>query len=985
MANSRPVETTPIVQAILKGDLTALAASITSENINAVIDAKNNTALTLAAAENQSYIVDYLMGHAAINLKSVNQGTKALAAALDICDEKSPLKRQAILHLLANKIFHLSTSIEYIYILDPALEMKVGKINNVQFNALFEALVHFQSLRHPSNKTITEYYLERMNVIHAISSEFINLNCNKAADQWLNLQTRELNDLLITQDNFLEVCTLETLTALTPVMKLLIKIYQEQDSDVLGNNGFKITCAAAYLCAFKLGTLSLYNKAIKSAANAAFLHDALAMVEHQHERLAEEYVFSIPEMDKTFLQAYTKTHTKNYHKQIISEEKRLSNQLDYLVLLQPALERKSPEAKLEMTNQKDLMPKLLSATIMNNLVARKEYELEQAGLKNFYGIGARSDYQAAIHCFERAALIHENNSVNKAFNAYLLSIMVHYQVMITSHHANENTRSAQRALKNFRWLLPLYVAYFSLPYHVEVFELFFDFIKNSKDKTDRLSFINLLQKFIIKLASQPLAFKDELINHIFKKLFESKLLDDNAIFNKIISTLRECIKSYGTPANLFYKKFDLLDKYYSADKLNKAQREYAVMKARVDTCMETVDFQKNTYELNLSILSKALINVKLLPVMAIAAKEEFDSKKYSRVYLLWGETHREEPEKYNGFKQAVELGNAYALHALLRMPPRREYQISILHGLQNAIHREDSHSIEAVYHYLLNRNEFTDPLRQVAALAFMAIVRNGDENGMLTAASQNYIPALTILAEKQKYQKHMRRALYLSALLLVEFILNKKHVEQAYRFEEDKTLSIMNACMIYLCDNANTEYHQYLKLAAWYINLISAAQIFTTLDTSNVKLDVNGLLLYCAEEDGYYRHVRTGMQQSYATSTEEDNIPLININRNDQRFHQFYSVMQRQKDSQQIIHLHRPDIVYPEEVVSDPGSVIEMEIPYANPVNIKRSAFFANQIASVKTVAASFPTLYRIENPANNAIEDAEVKQENSLRKKPAP
>jgi hypothetical protein len=750
MANSRDVEAGPIVQAILKGDLKSLAPLLTPENINASIDPNNNTALIIAAANNQAHVVEYLMGQAAIDLKLWNQGTRAVAAACDAYDKKSPKKMQAIMRILTNKVFYHSTSLNIIPIDNPVLEKYVGKINNTKFTELFEALVYFQALGYQAGRVDIRFYLQRLDVIHAISVLFAHLNCFAASKQWFNLKARELNDLLIRNTDYLETVSENDLVMLIPVIKLLITIYKEQYADILENNSFGIHSATAYLCAYKLGILSLTKK--NSSGDKKFFHDAIEIVENQHER-QDEYIFTPEEGDMSFLRAYTRTHSKKFRDENISEEKRLSKQLDYLILLQPALKLGSPAAQIQINSQKELMPKLLSSIITDEL--HSDYNLEITGLKYFYGIEAKTDYQEAAKCFESAALTYETNSVNKAFNAYLLSIMVQYQAMITAHLPNSNKSAARRALKNFRYMLQFYVAYFSLPYHVEVFELLFGFIKNVKDKTHKSAFVNLLRKYIIKLAGEPVEFKEDLVNHIFKKLFESKLLDDNAIFNKMIDTLKECIKVNGI-ANLFYKKFDLLNNYPVADYQTRAKREYALMRARVDSCMEAVDFKHKTNEFNISILSKALQNVKLLPALALAAQEEFNMKRYSRVYLLWGEINPEEPEKYDGFKQAIELKNEYALHALLRLPPRREYQVTILHGLQNAIHREDSHSIEAVYNYVSTFNQYNNPLKKMAALAFKAIAKSNDDSNMIIAASKNYIPALIKLAAKTSLQLRRR-------------------------------------------------------------------------------------------------------------------------------------------------------------------------------------------------------------------------------------
>jgi hypothetical protein len=949
MPSSRP-EVTSIVQAIMKDDFRTLATLITSANINSVIDAYQNTPLIVAAKENKANSVDYLMNHVALDLKTLKQGTKAVAAALDSCDGKNPLNRQAIMRILASRVLHDSNGVNEIYILNPVLDLKVEKINQPAFTELFACLMDFQAMTYYSQQQFHQYR-RMINVTHAIGTAFDKLNCHTAARQWFNLQAREMNKLLLAQDDFLETLSVDQLITFAPVMKLVVKIYQDQCLDVLNNNGFKIDCGIAYLCAFKLGTLTVINNVKGLSGTDDLLHDALDMVEQPDDK--EEYVFTIPAMDKTFLQAYTRTHSRHYHQETISSEKRLSKKLDYLVLLQPALDRKSPEAKHEMTEQKDLMPKLLSEVIINNSISRKEYELEQAGLKYFYGIGCKSDYTAAARYFERAALTHHANSVNKAFNAYLLSIMVHYQAMITSLTAAAHKSSVQRALKNVRFMLPFYVAYFAMPYHVEVFELLFDFINHSKDNTDRLAFINLLQKYIIKLAGQPFEFKEDLTNHIFKKLTESKLLDDNDNFNKIISTLRECIRIGGF-SNIFYKKFDLLDQYPVVDKLTKAKRVYSVMKARVDVCMEAVDLRNNDYEINISILDKALANVKLLPALAVNANEEFNLKRYARVYLLWGEANLAEPEKYDGFKQAIELGNEFALHALLRMPPRRDYQISILRGLQNAIHREDHLSIEAVHQYVLNREEFTGPLRELSVLAYQADVHKGGEDGMIKAASKGYIPALLKLTAKQKSLGHMRRTLYLSTLLLAELILNKNSIEKSYHFSEDKLLSIMNSCMLYLCEKANTGYHEYFCLAAWYIDFISAAQTFITQDNSNMKLDVNSLLMYCAKKYDFYSDVRIAMVQCYTINDEEKNVPAMIKPQHEPRFSEFYSVLQKLIDIQKITILHVPPINYPQEFVSDSHAEIEMVAPSLKPVNINRSALFANRIAAIKPLVAAF-------------------------------
>ncbi len=946
MASSRP-EVPTLLRTILEGDLRALANLITPANINSAIGEDDHTPLTLAAEKNKDNLVEYLMNHAALDLTQQAQGKKAVIAALNSCDRAAPLNRQAIMRILANKVFHEKASLYKVSILDPRLEKAVERINRPAFSNLFNYLRDFQS---HTNYRFSGHHPEIV-LTKAISTEFARLDCLPAARQWSNLQARELNDLLINKTNYLETLPANELIYYAPVMKLVVKLYQDQSLDVLNNNGFKIACAIAYLCAFKLGTLALINKVKDLSGCEEFFHDAWAMADEPDDK--EEFVFDISPMDKAFLQAYTSTHNRRYHYQHIHAEKRLSKKLDYLVLLKPALELGSPEAKLEIKEQKELMAILLSEVIVHSAITRKEYDFEQAGLKYFYGIDCRSDVTEAALYFEKAAATHlENNRPNEALNAYLMSLIAHYQTLRTAPAIAMKKNALQCALNNFRRMLPLYSGNFAMPYHVEIFELLFDYIGWTKGVTEAILFTNLLHQYMVKIAADNVIYKDDLINHIFKKMAKSNLLTSSIDFDKTIATLKKCISSGGF-TNIFYKKFDLLDQHPVIDKLSQAKRNYSVMKARVDVCMKSVDANLHDYEINISILSKALTNVKLLPALAVAAQANFDHKSAEKVYLLWGKLNTSEPEKYNGYKQAIELGNEFALDALLRMPPRRDYQISILRGLQTAILREDYSRIVAVHGYVSNREEFSNPLLEVATLAFEAGLSKDVYDNTLIAASKSYIPALLKLAAMHKELGHVRRSLYLAALLLGELILNKNHIEQAYNFGEDRLLNIINSCMLYLCQQANAAYHHYFCLAAWYIDFISAAQAYVGQDNSASKINVNHLLLYCSGKFGYYGDVRSAMVQAYSTADKDQAVQILRKPQHDPRFAKFYHVMQRLKDIQKITVLHAPAISYPEESVNEPHVEIEMVEPALKPANINRSRLFAHRIADIKPVVAS--------------------------------
>jgi hypothetical protein len=560
MANPRDFnEMKPVVDAVRAGDLALTASLVTLQNINTSLNREKDTLLILAAALNQTAIVAFLLSNPHLQHDAHRQGIRALNVAIDYFNPKTPASLNTILRILSDEIFYYDNSFEYIDITHPNLAQKMKKIKNNTVMELFILLRQYQAFYFLRNTNYSiKSQMNRMQLTYILAQNFKDLGYPKQEVNWMRIKSSQFIKILKYNLESLAIGLEIDKELLMASMKDLLAAYYAQDDE---NNFLKITADEAYQCAMTWGLLFFNREELEWAHEfECYLHDAFEIATAANLPLDAD--------EKKFLIAYRASHNKNDLNKQVSNEKRLSKKMDYLLLLENGLELNSEPAGVVMSSQTDFPLKLLSQIISNKVNQQHDYagllmadNNEIEGIKYLYGIDRKSDVEKAFSIFASSARYYSKHDGLKALNAHLLSIIAQFQMLVATHDKTEKNNIKRNLVKTYQTMLRFYHGVIPLSYHVEIFASLFDLIKITQDKKAKLIYINFINMYLNKLVKLNPKFRDDLITYVFEAMQQAQLLEQDLYYEAIIRLIEDCMANCDDKSSrkLFFNKLDITD------------------------------------------------------------------------------------------------------------------------------------------------------------------------------------------------------------------------------------------------------------------------------------------------------------------------------------------------------------------------------------------------------------------------------------------
>jgi hypothetical protein len=811
LSGDRTIE---LFSAIMSDDLETTRGMISAATINAA-DGLGVTPLLLAVRSEAVKVTEFLLAHPHINL--VNQGTGVFEEALryyfmsvqvfsDACE------LNCILTLLT---FHQSIDFS-----QPAIK----KLLENNAGPLSELIQLIASLRDKCfNNNYFEYVLKQIKSKHQIAELFITFDRPESVKYWLYQAAIQV---------------LSTVRTTGPEPTLVIPGAEEK---------------AEFLAA--LGAVVLFYQedipGLIITRNQA--HDACMLLCGIYLRtnvnLISEYLFIAKQINgnvpvntisQKFIDAYTSHYPEDYQAKTITAENKFSHKAAFMFNLKEAMAVESVHARAYLeniiTNKKDMLSIIAEAVLQDSFGHNPDATVIKA-LKLLYGQDQDINFGQSAQLFEILAA----SAINTTSKFY-------YNFMRLIAYANiirENPRAdtIEQALAIFQVMLVYYSDDYELEYHLEIFATLIELLKKHSSAENDIAIFKMMMEYALALLRMnnhqgPAKLSEvnmkKLFNVIFDSVQKSNLLNDIQNWPILISYTNEFLRTSAHCSemiNYFVQGYDGL-------RISSALTEIA----NISLLRHLVSmYRLYMFDLDRDSTQLAIFNLQKL-ISSYNEDSQYLIHLITEFHLRAAELIIEQetaPLPVRAVEHAVQ-----ALH----------FAVYPEHGL--AISR-----IAALLNPHLNSNQ-DETLMKLISRAQQALTPASDES-LANLIADNYFPALIKLTYKHIQEKNARRALYLSARLSVELLINKDQLIKLYPGLTEDTLATLKKD-IYHYYNSFAADSKYTGLVEWYHQFI---KLMTKLSVNNKSsaqdLDIDAIMYGNSRYVSAIRDsVKYGMTQS---------------------------------------------------------------------------------------------------------------------------
>jgi hypothetical protein len=412
-----------------------------------------------------------------------------------------------------------------------------------------------------------------------------------------------------------------------------------------------------------------------------------------------------------------------------------------------------------------------------------------------------------------------------------------------------------------------YSAEYAMIYHVEVFILLIDFLKNCDSYANKYSVLKEIlfyySSFVrfndLKLTLEQ---QDEIAGAVFSAIKESQLLQRTVNWKIVIDTLAENLRSTKTNAmrRLMLQQFGELDEMAKcSDWIN---LRFALKKSLVEACYQAIN------HLSKDLIHLAAQQLDDLQYLAKIGHYKFVLGKYILIYLDYIIQLPDENSIPSRYK--LKLIEQCLRSAVF---PENEIVIDKLHQLI-----KNYNEIEA-----LNNDDLFQPLHVLSVRAKLTITM-ANEPRTLAMLAEKYIVALIKLAKQQTHKMHARRGMFLSVKLYCELVLNENTLSKNfYGLDRNVIEQIKSHSLKFVTHYSNASKAKYKPLAAWYLAFMN----YIVNSKNHNGMTVNTMLLLLSEDNKVKGDIQYAMKRSFFYSSRQIEEVMAKSERSDSQIQMY--------------------------------------------------------------------------------------------------